>query len=141
MDTPAGGDGGGSPDLSMDASPMQRTQKSIAKAFGANRAARAAAMAVCSGERLTRRQKRAFFSLANEADIDPGAAVLMMRLSDGAGVTAAELAVLETEARAASVPNNLIRGFEGLVAENAGPGSISGAWARQPCCKSARVAY
>ena len=119
-------EGARAPELPNEsASPVVRAEKGLSRYFGTNKAGRAAAMAICSGQRLTQRQKKAFFRLAHSHGIEPDAAVQMVSLSDGCSAGATEIEMLVAEAEAAGVPAKFADGFVAVAAENAGPGAIS----------------
>jgi hypothetical protein len=106
-------------------SPLLRTQRVLQKAFRENKAGRASAIALCSGEKLTRHQKKAFFRMAHNAGCAPNNAAAILGMSSGRGVSADELEALHVSATKAKVPAKTAHGFENYVAEVAGPGSMS----------------
>ena len=106
-------------------SPLLRTQRNLQKAFGANKAGRAAATALCSGAPLSRHQKQAFFRMAQNAGVSDEDAGLMISLTEGQGITPNELDKVEGAGHAAWLSHKLNNGFENYAAEKAGPGSMS----------------
>ena len=103
--------------------PSVRTAKIIEKTLGANRAGRAACMALATGQELTQSQKKAIFRIGRARGIDAEAMVSMVKQTDGVGLTPMELENLQAAAAAAEVPANLLNGFGWRAAENAGPGT------------------
>jgi hypothetical protein len=112
--------------------PSARTAKFIARRLGGNRAGRYACMAIASGEKLTRQQKKAvgcpvprmhelchvvltrcmcwqLFRLGHACSVDPRAMVSIVKQTDGIGVTPMELEVQQLAATKAGLPTALVR--------------------------------
>lgn len=105
--------------------PSLRTKKMVAAHLGANSAARAACMAIISGEPLTRHQTRAFFRLARNENVDDAIALHFMRLYHGEGLSPSEMHLCEAAAAKAGVPRGMVAGIGFRAAENGGPGAMS----------------